>query len=195
MYLSIPWGKNIALGCFLITLFIGFGGFGEVSFTQAQTAEGFGKLRLGMTPSEVQALEGCQTEHNCLYGLLGKNRYFTLSYGKNGSTPDSVPSPTATLSLIEIDMGNHTDESFGELYEALASQYPVYYIPTETDDIRFQDGTNNEIPIGFADGSVLLKVVRRPFGNQVLKVVYQNKSAAQAQREVWAHPPQEPTPQ
>ncbi len=98
---------------------------------------------------------------------------------------ETSPSPTAKLTKIVIDMGNHTRESFGELYETLVSQYPVSHVPTEPEDIRFQEGTDNELIIGLADGSVILKIVRRPFGNLILRVVYQDRAAAEALTEFW----------
>ena len=158
-----------------------------IPLTQANTIDGFGKLKFGMTPSAVEALEGCSSEHECLYNLLGKNRYFTLSYGKKESagSPDASHSPTGSLTHIDIDMGNHTREWFGELYEVLVSQYPLSHVPTEQEDIQFQNGTDQELIIGFAEGSVLLKIVRRQFGNTILRVVYQDEVAAKAQREHW----------
>ncbi len=168
----------------LIPFMVALGG---TALTQANTIEGFGKLKLGMTPREVEALQGCSSNTECLYDLLGKNRYFALTYGANesNSTTKSPPSPTAELTKIDIDMGNHTRELFGELYETLVSQYPVSHVPTESEDTRFQEGTDNELIIGFADGSVILKIVRRPFGNLILRVVYQDGAAAEALREYW----------
>ncbi len=194
MRATVPCMTQVAFMLALVHLLVVWGG---VSLTQASTIEGFGKLKLGMTPSEVEALEGCATETECLYDLLGKNRYFTLSYGANSSknSPESPPSPTAKLSQIDIDMGNHTNEWFGELYRALRSQYPVSHVPTEPEDARFQEGTDNELIIGFAEGSVLLKIVRRPFGNLILRVIYQNGAAAQAQREYWDKTRPQSTPQ
>jgi len=160
---------------------------GGTAFTQANTIETFGKLKLGMTSGEVEALQGCSSNTECLYDLLGKNRYFTLTYGANGATSnmETSPSPAAKLTKIVIDMGNHTRESFGELYETLVSQYPVSHVPTEPEDLRFQEGTDNELIIGFADGSVIFKIVRRPFENLILRVVYQDRAATEALSEYW----------
>jgi hypothetical protein len=184
MQINLLSVRRVAIVMILLPLLMGLG---EASLIQAKTTEGFGKLKLGMTPSEVEALEGCTTNTTCLYDLLGKNRYFTLSYGENDSTRNVEVSPGATTTLrqIDIDMGNHTNEWFGELYEALASQYQVFYVPTETEDSRFQEGKDHELLVGFADGSVLLKIVRRPYGNLILRVVYQNEEAAKALREYW----------
>ncbi len=184
MFASVQCVTRVAFSLVLVPFMVALGG---TAFTQANTIETFGKLKLGMTPGEVEALQGCSSKTECLYDLLGKNRYFALTYGANGATSnmETSPSPTAKLTKIVIDMGNHTRESFGELYETLASQYPVSHVPTEPEDIRFQEGTDNELIIGFADGSVILKIVRRPFGNLILRVVYQDRAAAEALREYW----------
>ena len=165
--------------------------------SHAKPVEGFGKLKFGMKPKEVEALEGCSSSTECLYEILGKNRYFILKYGANGLTGNEVssPPPTANLSQIDIDMGNHTKEWFLELYDVLARQYPVSHIPGEQEDANFRDGTNNELIIGFADDTVLLKLVRRPFGNLILRVIYQDQAAAQTLRQHWEPPPIPPTSQ
>lgn len=184
MFASVPCVTRVAFSLVLVPSMVALG---ETAFTQANTIETIGKLKLGMSPGEVEALQGCPSKTECLYDLLGKNRYFTLTYSANGSksNTESPPSPTAKLTKIDIDMGNHTRVSFGELYETLASQYPVSHVPTEPEDTRFQEGMDNELIIGFAAGSVILKIVRRPYGNLILRVVYQDGAEAQAQREYW----------
>ncbi|GEM_PF-1757034 len=184
MLASLPCvTRKVSFGLAAILIVI----FGGTPSLQADPIDGFGKLKLGMTPGEVEALKGCSSGTECLYEILGKNRYFTLIYDAKSSKSgmQSPPSPTAKLTHIDIDMGNHTREWFGELYEVLATQYPVTHIPTKQEDIRFQKGTDNELIIGFANGSVLLKIVRRPFGNLILRVIYQDDAAAQAQRLYW----------
>jgi len=168
----------------ILTLLIVISG---TTVVQAQTIKGIGKLEFGMKPNEVEALEGCSSQTQCLYDLMGKNRYFTLVYdGKiSDHIMDSTPPPTATLTHIDINMGNHTREWFGELYEVLVAQYPVSHIPTEQEDLNFQNGTDKELIIGFAEGSVLLKIFRRQFGNTILHVVYQDKASAEVQRQSW----------
>jgi hypothetical protein len=160
-----------------------------IPLTQAKTIDGVGKLKFGMTPSAVKTLDGCSSEHECLYDILGKNRYFTLSYDESESTTATPDAPSKTLTHIDIDMGNHTKEWFGELYEVLVSQYPLSHMPTEQEDNQFQNGKDQELIIGFAEGSVLLKIVRRQFGNMILRVVYQAEGAAKAQRERWQPSP------
>ena len=157
---------------------------------QAAALQGFGALKFGMTPTEVEALEDCSSQNECLYDLLGKNRYFTLGYGPRAGTPDSsAPSgdgnTPATLSYIDIEMGTYTQEWFVEVYEVLAVQYPLRHQPTDTEQTGFQQGDSNALVIGFADGFVLLKVVRRPFGNMIIHLVFQDAAHAQAQRARW----------
>ena len=156
--------------------------------THAATIQGFGTLKFGMAPAEVAALEGCSSQTECLYDILGKNRYFTLGYGPVQGAPDpAVPSETTqeTLSLIDIEMGTYTQEWFSELFEVLASQYSVTHYPTEDEKTVFQQGTSQELVIGLADGFVLLKLMRRPFGNIIIRVIYQDADHAQAQRQAW----------
>ena len=170
---------------------------GGTTLAQAQTINGLGQLEFGMKPGEVEALEGCSSQTQCLYDLMGKNRYFTLVYDAKDPNDriESTPPPTAHLTHIDIDMGNHTREWFGELYEVLVGQYPVAYIPTEQEDLKFQNGTDNELIIGFAEGSVLLKIVRRQFGNTILRVAYQDNAAAEVQRQSWEQTQPKSVPQ
>ena len=157
---------------------------------QAATIQGFGTLKFGMTPAEVVALEDCSSHTECLYDLFGKNRYFTLGYGPGAGTPDSsAPSgdgttPT-TLSHIDIEMGTYTQEWFLEVFEVLAAQYPINHQPTDQEQAVFRDGTAQKLAFGFADGFVLLELVRRPFGNMIIHVVFQDTAHAQAQQERW----------
>ena len=138
-----------------------------------------------MKASEVESLEGCSSKTQCLYEILGKNRYFTLVYGANEtSSAMASPPPTATLTQIHIDMGVHTDEWFNELYSALASQHPLSYLPTNQEKDQFNKGANKELTIGFANGSVLLTLIRRQY-NLVLRVVIQDQEASIALRQNW----------
>ena len=156
-----------------------------VSSTNADTIDGVGKLKFGMKPSEVESLEGCSSETECLYEILGKNRYFTLVYGANEKSTTMVSPPrTATLTHIHVDMGVHTDEWFTELYAALNAQHPLSYLPTNQEKDRFNKGDDNELTIGFANGSVLLTLIRRQY-NLVLRVVIQDQKSATALRQRW----------
>lgn len=154
---------------------------------QAATIQGFGTLKFGMTPAEVAELEDCSSQNECLYDLLGKNRYFTLGYGPaaDAADPSGGGATPATLSHIDIEMGTYTQEWFLEVYEVLASQYPMNHEPTDQEKAVFQKGTSQELVIGFVDGFVLLKVVRRPFGNMIIHLVFQDAARAQAQRDTW----------
>ena len=156
-----------------------------ISPTHADTIDGVGKLKFGMKPSEVESLEGCSSETQCLYEILGKNRYLALFYRANKkSTAVASPPPTATLTHIHIDMGVHTDEWFTELYSSLASQHPLSYLPTNQEKDQFNKGANKELTIGFANGSVLLTLIRRQY-NLVLRVVIQDQEASIALRQNW----------
>ena len=156
-----------------------------VSPTHANPIDGVGELKFGMKPNEVESLEGCSSETQCLYEILGKNRYFTLFYRTNKkSTAAASPPPTATLTHIHIDMGVHTDEWFAELYATLATQHPVSYLPTNQEKDQFNKGADKELTIGLANGSVLLTLIRRQY-NLVLRVVIQDQEAATALRQIW----------
>lgn len=157
---------------------------------QAATIQGFGTLKFGMTPEEVAALEDCTSQTQCLYDLLGKNRYFTLGYGPgegalNATALSEGGATPATLSHIDIEMGTYTQEWFLEIFDALATQYPTTHEPTAQEQAVFREETAHELTIGFVDGFVLLKVVRRPFGNMIIHVVYQDAAHANALRHTW----------
>ena len=144
-------------------------------------------MKFGMKPDEVAALDGCSSQTECLYEILGKNRYFHLVYRPertSGPGDPAIPTP-GTLSLINIDMGNYTRTWFLELMDVLASQFPVVHSPTEQENAMFQQGKSQELIIGLADGVVLLKIVRRPFGNLILRVIYQDADKAKVQRALW----------
>ncbi len=149
---------------------------------EPETGKVIGSLKFGMTPKEVEALPECSSGTECLYEIADKNRYFTLLYQPNHGTtsPQSAtePGPDAQLALIDIDMGLYTKRWYGELHHMLANQYPVTHPITEQATGAFQEGNLNELALGLADGKVLLKVVRRPFGNLVLRLIFQNEEAA-----------------
>ena len=152
---------------------------------QAATIQGFGALKFGMTPAEVEALDDCSSQTQCLYDLLGKNRYFSLTYGPGAGAPSGDGATPATLSHIDIEMGTYTQEWFLEVFEVLAAQYPVNHQPTDQEQAVFREDTVQELVFGFMDGFVLLKLVRRPFGNMIIHVVFQDAGHAQAQRDTW----------
>ena len=163
------------------------------SVAMSKPLNGVGDLMFGMSPEAVEALPGCSTYDECLYELLGKNRYFTLSYDSPAPS-EETPSPprpdkSSKLRTIDVDMGNYTAEWFMELFEVLQSQYAMAHSPTEQEDALFQQGKHPELIIGFADGHVLLKVVRRKFGNLILRVVFQDETSATQSRQSWAMSP------
>ncbi len=160
-----------------------------VSSLHAAPIHGFGELKFGMPPVEVAALAGCSSETECLYDLLGKNRYFVLGYGSAHGATDQPAGTAAGLTRIDIDMGAYTQEWFQELFEVFSSQYPLSHDPTEQENMSFQQSRSRELVIGFAEGLALLKVVRRSFGNLIIRVVYQDADHAQAQRQVWSAVP------
>ncbi len=63
MFASVQCVTRVAFSLVLIPFMVGLGG---TDFTQANTIEGFGKLKLGMTPGEVKALQGCSSKTECL---------------------------------------------------------------------------------------------------------------------------------
>ncbi len=160
--------------------------------------DGVGKLKFGMTPEAVEALTGCSSSSECLYELLGKNRYFKLSYDAPfPSDPTTHPPQASTenrLRIIDVDMGNYTSEWFMELFEVLHSQYALVHSPSDQEDSFFNQGQHSELIIGFADGHVLLKVVRRTFGNLILRVIFQDAASATHIRQSWALSPSSSVP-
>lgn len=146
-----------------------------------QAIDGFRDLKFGMTEREVSALPGCGSSMECLYELADKNRYMKLTY-----LPESVPgngestgtSPIPRLAKITIDMGQYTDEWHQQLQVILGDSYRLTHDLTEATMQSFLAKEQDELNAGYEDGQVLLKVVRRPFGNMVLKVVYQNPALA-----------------
>ena len=140
--------------------------------------DGFRELKFGMTEQEVSALPACSNSKECLYELTDKNRYIELTY-----LPDEVSDttePTGKLAKITIDMGLYRDEWYQQLQMILGASYPLTQDLTEATKQSFLAGQINELNSGFEDGQVVLKVVRRPFGNLELKVVYQNPALAKA---------------
>ena len=164
----------------------------------SQPLDGVGKLKFGMTPEAVEALTGCSSSSECLYELLGKNRYFTLSYDVPFPSDTTTPTPgistSSMLQIIDVDMGNYTGEWFMELFEVLQSQYALVHSPTDQEDALFQQGQQSELTIGFADGHVLLKIVRRKFGNLILRVIFQDATSATHIRQSWALSPSSSLP-
>ena len=138
--------------------------------------DGFRELKFGMTEQEVSALPACSNSKECLYELTDKNRYIELTY-LSDKVP-GTPEPAGKLAQITIDMGQYTDEWYQQLQVILGTSYHLTQNLTEASKQSFLAQQQNEINLGYEDGQVILKVVRRPFGNLALKVLYQNAALA-----------------
>ena len=153
---------------------------------QSEPIEGFRDLKFGMTEKEVSSLDACTSSSECLYELLGKNRYLHPLYRSSvsGSSPSSKPNDQnlPRLVLITIDMGVFNDQFYGELQQMLGDSYNVTLDLTENDINVFLNEQTSELVLEYEDGKVLLKVVRRKFGNLVLKVIYQTEQMAAESR-------------
>ena len=149
-----------------------------VSPAFSEQIEGFRDLKFGMTEEEVSSLEACASSSECLYELLGKNRYLHPSY--QNSTSDGQNPPK--LFRITIDMGAYSDSFYGELQNMLLDNYSLTHDLTENDINVFMNEQTSELVLEYERGKVQLKVVRRQFGNLVLKVIYQTDNAAAASR-------------
>jgi hypothetical protein len=146
-----------------------------------QSIDGFRDLKFGMTEQEVSTLPACHSSTECLYELTNKNRYVEMKYLPEMATDsaDSAGTPPAPkLAKITIDMGPYTDEWHQQLQVILGESYRLTHDLTEATMQSFLAAQQDELNAGYEDGQVLLKVVRRPFGNMTLKVVYQNAALA-----------------
>ena len=143
--------------------------------------DGFRDLKFGMTEEEVSALPACRSSTECLYELTDKNRYVEMTYLPEtvpGSAESTGTPPGPKLAKITIDMGPYTDEWHQQLQIILGESYRLTHDLTEATMQSFLATKQDELNAGYEDGQVLLTVVRRPFGNMTLKVVYQNAALA-----------------
>ena len=143
--------------------------------------DGFRDLKFGMTEEEVSALPACRSSTECLYELTDKNRYVEMTYLPEtvpGSAESTGTPPAPRLAKITIDMGPYTDEWHQQLQIILGESYRLTHDLTEATMQSFLATKQDELNAGYEDGQVLLTVVRRPFGNMTLKVVYQNAALA-----------------
>ncbi len=157
-----------------------------VAPVQSGPIEGFRDLKFGMTEKEVSALDACTSSSECLYELLGKNRYLHPLY-RNWASGSSLSSKAQDhhlprLVLISIDMGMFNDEFYGELQQMLGDSYNVTLDLTDDDINAFMTEQTSELVLEYENGTVLLKVVRRKFGNLVLKVIYQTEQMTEKTR-------------
>ena len=179
---SYPVSPNFPLmSIILITLTFLF-----VVPAQSESIDGFRDLKFGMTENEVSSLDACTSSSECLYELLGKNRYLHPLYRNSisGNSISSKPNDQnlPRLVLITIDMGVFNDQFYGELQQMLGDSYNVTLDLTENDINAFLNEQTSELVLEYEDGKVLLKVVRRKFGNLVLKVIYQTEQMAAESR-------------
>ena len=158
----------------------------------SEPIEGFRDLKFGMTEAEVNALEACSTSNECIYELSGKNRYLHQLYRPDGvaSLPEKLNGNSPTkLARITIDMGAFTDEWYGQLQIILRDKYSLTRDLTEQDMNAFISARTSELVSEYENGKVLLKVVRRKFGNLVLSVIYQNDAmAAESRKQLRSNP-------
>ena len=140
----------------------------------AEPIDGFRDLKFGMLPQEVQALSNCSTPHECIYELSNKNRYATPTYGSNDLTQGSESTKNLRLVKISIDMGQYSEGWYNQLQMILGNSYRLTHDFTDETMNAFLSKQLEELQIGYEDGQVVLTVVRRQFGNMILKVIYQN---------------------
>jgi hypothetical protein len=144
----------------------------------AEPLDGFRDLKFGMTQQEVKALKNCSTSHECLYELSDKVRYIQLTYGKDTTTTGADSPEPPRLEKISIDMGQYSDDWYQQLQIILGNSYRLTHDFTDETMNAFLAKKSEELEAGYEDGQVVLKVVRRQFGNMILKVVYQNTTFA-----------------
>src|SRR5690606_10840585 len=117
----------------------------------------------------------------CLYELYEKNRYMKLAYrpetalqGTNSNGTDLTP----LLAQIIIDMVRYSDEWHQEIQVILGASYRLTQDLNEQTMHSLMTEQQEELNAGYEDGQVVLQVLRRPFGNITLKVVYQDDELA-----------------
>ncbi len=169
-YMSAAFGVPLILGTMVLT------GWWSTGFA-GEPIDGFRELKFGMTKQEVVALKECSSSSECIMELSNKNRYVKLSYASPSTTP---PSGNEKLNKIIIDMGQFTDDWYQQLQLILGSSYTLTHDINEKMIAEFQAKQLSELSSGYDNGQVVLKVVRRKFGNLVLKVIYQDPALAKA---------------
>ncbi|HQU29131.1 MAG: hypothetical protein KC643_07125 [Nitrospira sp.] len=179
-----------------ITLLIGFMGLFSLlifpSFLMAgEPITGFRDLKFGMTPKEVSGLQSCTSGKECIYELSEKNRYLELWY-MGDSTEDvaletALKGPGSGLARISIDMGQYTEDWYKQLQRILGNSYQLTHDISEKHIQAFLAEELPELTSGYENGQVLLSVRRRPYGNMILRVIYQ--SPEMAQFFLTSHPP------
>lgn len=143
--------------------------------------QGFRDLHFGMTPQEVAALDACSSSTDCMYELTEKNRYLTVTYLPEASPNPSESnntSPLPRLAKIAIDMGQYTDEWHQQLQVILGNSYHLTQDFSEEQLQSFLKRKQDQLHTGYDDGQVVLTLVRRTFGNLVIRILYQNPPLA-----------------
>ncbi len=145
----------------------------------ATLLDGFRDLKFGMTQNEIKQLAACSTALECMYELSNKNRYVQLTYAASHKNPNAdAANATLRLSKITIDMGHFTDEWYQQLQMILSNSYRLTHDFTKETMEAFLKKQSKTLTSGYENGQVLLTVARRPFGNLVLKVIYQDTTLA-----------------
>ncbi len=169
--IKIPWTLN----WFLILCLVFFW---SIPAFAADPINGFRELKFGMSPQEVQALPNCTTPHECMYELSNKNRYIQLTYNSDNLT-EGLQTPTnLQLARATIDMGQYEKVWYKELQTILGKSYHLSHDYSEDTQDAFLSGQLQELKAGYGNGQVVLAVIRRQFGNMILKVIYQNTPLA-----------------
>ena len=145
----------------------------------ADPIDGFRDLKFGMTAEDVTALDACSTSSECLLDLSGKIRYVELTYDQPVTNSAASTSAPPRLTKIAIDMGQYSDMWHQQLQRLLASSYRLTHDFTEETMNAFLDKKLQTLKAGYEDGQIVLSVIRRQFGNMILKVLYQNTTLAE----------------
>ena len=140
----------------------------------AEPIDGFRDLKFGMSPQEVQALSNCSTPHECIYELSDRNRYVQLSYTPINEGQGSDSTEHLQLAKATIDMGQFSKDWYKQLQMILGKSYRLTNDYTDDTMNAFLSSQLEELQAGYEDGQIVLTVIRRQFGNMILKVIYQN---------------------
>jgi hypothetical protein len=144
----------------------------------AEPIDGFRDLKFGMSPQEVQALSNCSTPHECIYELSDRNRYVHLSYATVSPGQGSDSTEHLQLTKATIDMGQFSKDWYKQLQMILGKSYRLTNDYTDDTMNAFLSSQLEELQAGYEDGQVVLTVIRRQFGNMILRLIYQNTSLA-----------------
>ncbi len=144
----------------------------------AEPIEGFRDLKFGMSPQEVQTLSNCSTSQECIYELSDKNRYVQLTYAPVNAGQGTDSTEHLQLTKATIDMGQFSENWYKQLQMILGKSYRLTH--DYTDDTRnvFLSDQLEELQAGYEDGQIVLTVIRRQYGNMILRLIYQNASLA-----------------